>query len=303
MGFFDRLKEGLAKTRDQLAGGMDNLLNGYAEIDDDFYEELEETLIMSDLGVKATENILEELEEKVREQHIRVPAQTRELLIESIKNQMVLDENAYEFENRKSVVLVVGVNGVGKTTTVGKLAGKLKAMDKKVMLCAADTFRAAAAEQLKEWAGRAGVDIVSGTEGQDPGSVVFDGVNSAKARHVDVLLCDTAGRLNNKKNLMEELRKINNIISREYPDAYRETLVVLDGSTGQNALVQAREFASVTDVTGVVLTKLDGSAKGGIAIAIQAELKIPVKYVGVGESIDDLEKFNAEEFVRALFEK
>jgi len=302
MGFFDRLKAGLSKTRDQLAGGMDNLLNGYAEIDDDFYEELEETLIMGDIGVKATENILEELEEQVREQHIRVPAQTRELLIESIKNQMVLDENAYEFENRKSVVLVVGVNGVGKTTTVGKLAGKLKAMNKKVMLCAADTFRAAAAEQLKEWASRAGVDIISGAEGQDPGSVVYDGVNSAKARHVDVLLCDTAGRLNNKKNLMEELRKINNIISREYPDAYRETLVVLDGSTGQNALVQAREFAAVTDVTGVVLTKLDGSAKGGIAVAIQAELKIPVKYVGVGESIDDLEKFNAEEFVRALFE-
>lgn len=302
MGFFDKLKSGLQKTRDAIAGGFDNIVNGYAEIDDDFYEELEEALIMSDLGATATENILEDLQEQVREKHIRVPAETKELLIESIRNQMELDEAAYEFENRPSVVLVVGVNGVGKTTTVGKLAGKLKAMNKRVMMCAADTFRAAAAEQLKEWAGRAGVEIISGSEGQDPGSVIYDGVNAAKARGVDVLLCDTAGRLNNKKNLMEELRKINNIINREYPEAYKETLVVLDGSTGQNALVQAREFNEVTDVTGIVLTKLDGSGKGGIAIAIESELHIPVKYVGVGESIDDLDKFNADEYVRAIFE-
>jgi len=303
MSFFDRLKEGLSKTRESFSLGMDNLFNGYAEIDDDFYEELEETLIMADLGVRTTENILEDLEEKVRERHIRVPSETRELLIESIKEQMAVSETAYEFEEKQSVVLVVGVNGVGKTTTVGKLAGKLRDKKKKVLLCAADTFRAAAAEQLKEWANRAQVEIISGVEGQDPGSVVYDGVNAAKARNVDVLLCDTAGRLNNKKNLMEELRKINNIITREFPDAYRETLVVLDGSTGQNALNQAKEFSEVTDVTGVVLTKLDGSAKGGIAIAIQSELGIPVKYVGVGESIDDLEKFDADDYVRAIFEE
>lgn len=302
MGLFDKLKESLSKTRNSLAMGMDNLWNGYAEIDDDFYEELEETLIMADIGVHATENILEELSEKVKEKHIRVPSETKELLIESIRSQMETGEAAYEFENRKSVVLVVGVNGVGKTTTVGKLAAILKNNGQKVMLCAADTFRAAAAAQLNEWANRAGTDIILGTEGQDPGSVIFDGVNAAKARNADVLLCDTAGRLNNKKNLMEELRKINNIITREYPEAYKETLVVVDASTGQNALQQAKEFAEVTDVTGIVLTKLDGSAKGGIAVAIQAELGIPVKYIGVGEGIEDLEKFNADEFVRALWD-
>jgi len=300
MGFFDKLKEGLAKTRASIESGIDNLINGYAEIDDDFYEELEEMLIMGDIGVHATENILEELQEEVKNKHIRVPADTKELLIESIKRQMEVGERAYEFENKKSVVLVVGVNGVGKTTTVGKLAGKLKAQNKKVMLCAADTFRAAAAEQLKEWANRAGVEIISGKEGQDPGSVIYDGVNAAKARNIDVLLCDTAGRLNNKKNLMEELRKINNIITREYPDCYRETLVVLDGSTGQNALEQARQFNEVTDLTGIVLTKLDGTAKGGIAVAIQSELGIPVKYIGVGEAIEDLEKFDPDEYVRAI---
>lgn len=300
MGFFDKLKEGLAKTREHIANGMDNLINGYAEIDDDFYEELEEMLITSDIGVGATERILEELQEEVKQKHIRVPSQTKELLIESIKKQMEVGERAYEFENRTSVVLVVGVNGVGKTTTAGKLAGKLKAQGKKVMLCAADTFRAAAAEQLTEWANRAGVEIIKGAEGQDPGSVIYDGVCAARARNVDVLLCDTAGRLNNKKNLMEELRKINNIITREYPDCYRETLVVLDGSTGQNALEQARQFNDVTNLTGIVLTKLDGTAKGGIAVAIQSELGIPVKYIGVGESIDDLEKFNPDEYVRAI---
>ena len=226
--------------------------------------------------------------------------QCRELLIESIKEQMDVGETAYEFEERTSVVLVIGVNGVGKTTTIGKLAGKLKAQNKKVVLAAADTFRAAAGEQLKEWANRAQVDLIGGQEGSDPASVVFDAVASAKARHADVLLCDTAGRLHNKKNLMEELRKMNRIIDREFPEAYRETLVVLDATTGQNALQQAKEFHEVADITGIVLTKMDGTAKGGIAVAIHAELGIPVKYIGVGESIDDLQKFDADTFVRAL---
>ena len=214
---------------------------------------------------------------------------------------MRVGETAYEFENRQSVVLVVGVNGVGKTTSIGKLAGKLKDQNKKVVLAAADTFRAAAGEQLAEWANRAGVDLIGGQEGSDPAAVVYDAVQSAKAKKADVLLCDTAGRLHNKKNLMEELRKINRIIEKEYPEAYKETLVVLDGTTGQNALAQAKEFSEVTNITGIVLTKLDGTAKGGIAIAIQSELGIPVKYIGVGESIDDLQKFNANDFVNALF--
>lgn len=301
--FFSRLVQGLAKTRDNIVEGIDSIFNGYSQIDDDFYEDLEETLIMGDIGINTTSAIIEDLQKKVKEQRIREPSECKKLLIESMKEQMDAGDTAYEFENRQSVVLVIGVNGVGKTTTVGKLAGKLKDNGKKVMLAAADTFRAAAGEQLTEWAHRAGVDIIGGKEGADPGAVVYDAVNAAKARNVDVLLCDTAGRLHNKKNLMEELRKINHIISREFPEAYRETLVVVDGATGQNALQQAREFSEVADVTGIVLTKLDGTAKGGIAVAIQSELKIPVKYIGVGESIDDLEKFNADEFIRALFEK
>lgn len=302
-GFFGRLVEGLNKTREHIVDGIDAIFNGYSEIDDDFYEDLEETLICGDIGVKATEEILDSLKKKVREQHIKQPAECKELLIESIKEQMAAGDTAYDFESKQSVVLVIGVNGVGKTTTVGKLAGKLKAQGKKVMLCAADTFRAAAGEQLKEWANRAEVEMIGGQEGADPGAIVFDAVNAAKARKTDILLCDTAGRLHNKKNLMEELRKINHIIDREFPEAYRETLVVLDGATGQNALQQAKEFNEVTDVTGIVLTKLDGTAKGGIAIAIQSELSIPVKYIGVGESIDDLEKFNPDDFVRALFDR
>lgn len=301
--FFSRLVQGLAKTRDNIVEGIDSIFNGYSQIDEDFYEDLEETLIMGDIGINTTSAIIEDLQKKVKEQHIKEPSACKELLIESMKEQMTAGETAYEFEHRRSVVLVIGVNGVGKTTTVGKLAGKLKDDGKKVMLAAADTFRAAAGEQLTEWAHRAGVDIIGGKEGADPGAIIYDAVNAAKARNVDVLLCDTAGRLHNKKNLMEELRKINNIISREFPEAYRETLVVLDGATGQNALQQAREFSQVADVTGIVLTKLDGTAKGGIAVAIQSELQIPVKYIGVGESIDDLEKFNADEFIRALFDK
>lgn len=300
-GFFSRLVSGLTKTRDNIVSGMDSIFHGFSHIDDDFYEELEETLIMGDLGVHTTMEIIEELKEKVKEQHIKEPIECRELLIDSIKKQMDVGETAYEFENRQSVVFVIGVNGVGKTTTIGKLAGKFHAQGKKVILGAADTFRAAAGEQLKEWANRAQVEMIGGQEGSDPAAVVYDAVAAAKARKADILLCDTAGRLHNKKNLMEELKKINRVIDREYPDAYRETLVVLDATTGQNALAQAKEFNEVTDITGVVLTKMDGTAKGGIAVAIQSELGIPVKYIGVGESIDDLQKFNADEFVNALF--
>ena len=300
-GFFSRLVSGLAKTRANIAAGIDSIFSGYSAIDDDFYEEIEEILIMGDIGINATNAILEDLKQKVKEQHIKEPSECKQLLINSIKEQMQVGDVAYRFEQEKSVVLVIGVNGVGKTTSVGKLAGKLKDQGKKVILAAADTFRAAAGEQLTEWANRAGVEIIGGSEGADPASVVYDAVCAAKARHADVLLCDTAGRLHNKKNLMEELRKINRIIDREYPDAFRETLVVLDGTTGPNALEQARQFKEVCDITGIILTKLDGTAKGGIAVAIQSELGIPVKYIGVGESIEDLQKFDADEFVNALF--
>ena len=274
---------------------------GYEVIDEDFYEELEETLIMGDIGIRASTDIIEELRKRVKEERLNSPAQCREVLIDTIKRKMDLGENAYEFENRKSVVFVIGVNGVGKTTSVGKLASQLKNDGKKVLVVAADTFRAAAIEQLEEWTKRAGVDIIAQNEGSDPGAVVFDACKAAKARNTDVMIVDTAGRLHNKKNLMEELKKINKIIEREYPDAYRETLVVLDGTTGQNALEQARVFNEAANITGIILTKLDGSAKGGIAVAIQAELSIPVKYIGVGEKIDDLQKFNSKEFVDALF--
>lgn len=300
-GFFRRLVAGLTKTRDNIVSGIDSIFSGFSSIDDEFYEEIEETLVMGDLGINATTSIIEDLKRKVKEQNIRDPKECKNLLIQSIKDEMDVGQAAYEFENRTSVVLVIGVNGVGKTTSVGKLAGKLKDQGKKVILAAADTFRAAAGQQLAEWADRAGVDIISGSEGSDPGSVVFDAVAAAKARNADVLLCDTAGRLHNKKNLMNELGKINRIIDREYPEAYKETLVVLDGTTGQNALAQAREFEEVTDITGIILTKLDGTAKGGIAVAIHSELGIPVKYIGVGETIDDLQKFDADQFVNALF--
>ena len=302
-GIFKKLVQGLSKTRTSIANGIDAIFSGFSSIDDDFYEELEEILIMADLGINTTTSILEDLREKVKENKIKEPAQCRQLLMESMINQMKLEDTAYNFEHRKSVVLLIGVNGVGKTTSVGKLAGQLKDMGKKVIVAAADTFRAGAIEQLTEWAHRANVDIIAQKEGSDPAAVVFDAVKAAKARNADVLICDTAGRLHNKKNLMEELRKINRVIDQEYPDAYRETLVVLDGTTGQNALAQAKEFNEVAEITGIVLTKLDGTAKGGIAIAIQSELGIPVKYIGIGEKIDDLQKFNAEDFVNALFEK
>ena len=302
LGFFGRLKAGLAKTRNNIVRGIDNVFSGFSNIDEDFYEELEEILIMGDIGVNATTKIVERLKEQVRQQHIKEPSECKQLLIDGIKEQMRVEETAYDFESEQSVVLVIGVNGVGKTTSVGKLAGTLKDKGRKVLLAAADTFRAAAIEQLEEWSHRAGVDIISGSEGADPASVIYDAVSAAKARHVDVLLCDTAGRLHNKKNLMEELKKINRIIDREFPDAHRENLVVLDGTTGQNALNQAKEFAQVADLTGIILTKLDGTAKGGIAVAIQSELQIPVKYIGVGESIEDLQKFDADQFVDALFD-
>ena len=301
-GFFKRLVEGLTKTRNNIVSGIDSIFSGFSAIDEDFYEEIEEILIMGDLGINATTAIIEDLKQKVKEQHIKEPSACKQLLIDSIKAQMNVGETAYEFENRQSVVLVIGVNGVGKTTSIGKLAGKLKDQGKKVILAAADTFRAAAGEQLTEWAHRAGVEIISGQEGSDPPAVVYDAIQASKARHADVLLCDTAGRLHNKKNLMAELGKINRVIDREYPEAYRETLVVLDGTTGQNALAQARQFSEIADITGIILTKLDGTAKGGIAVAIHSELGIPVKYIGVGESIDDLQKFDADEFVNALFD-
>ena len=301
-GFFSRLVEGLTKTRNNIVSGIDSVFHGFSKIDDEFYEELEEILIMGDLGVKATESILDDLREKVKANHVKEPAEFKKLLIDSIKQQMQVGETAYRFEEETSVVLVIGVNGVGKTTTVGKLAGKLKEQGKKVVIAGADTFRAAAGDQLKEWADRSGVDMIGGTEGADPGSVVYDATAAAKARNADVLLVDTAGRLHNKKNLMNELGKINKILEKEYPQAYRETLVVLDATTGQNALVQAKEFSDVAKISGIVLTKMDGTAKGGIAVAIQAELGVPVKYIGVGETIDDLQKFDPDEFVNALFD-
>lgn len=301
-GFFGKLIDGLTKTRDSFVSGLENVFSGFSEIDDDFYEELEEVLIMADIGVATTEKIIENLQEKVKENKIKEVAVCRQLLVDSIKEQMRVHDDAYDFENKKSVVMLIGVNGVGKTTSVGKLASQFKSDGKKVILAAADTFRAAAIEQLTEWSNRAGVELIAGQEGGDPAAVVYDAVNAAKARNADILVCDTAGRLHNKKNLMEELKKINRIVEREYPDACRETFVVLDGTTGQNALAQARQFSEVADITGIILTKLDGTAKGGIAIAIQSEMNIPVKYIGIGEHIEDLQKFDADAFVDALFE-
>ena len=302
-GFFSKLKEGLSKTRNNIVRGIDSVFSGFSSIDDDFYEELEEILIMGDIGVNAAGGILERLKAQVKEKHIKEPEQCKELLIDSIKEQMAVTDTAYEFEHKPSIVLVIGVNGVGKTTSVGKLAWLLKSQGRKVLIAAADTYRAAACEQLTEWAKRAGVDMITGAQGADPSSVIYDAVNAAKARRVDVLLCDTAGRLHNKKNLMEELKKMNRIIDREYPEIHRENLIVLDGTTGQNALNQAREFGDVADLTGIILTKMDGTSKGGIAVAIQSELSIPVKYIGVGEKLDDLQKFDSEQVVNALFDR
>ena len=302
MGLFGKLKEGLSKTRNNIVSGIDSVFGGFTSIDDDFYDELEEILIMGDIGVKSSGEIMERLKTQVKENHVKEPGQCRELLIQSIKEQMKPDKDAYNFENQKTVVMVIGVNGAGKTTSVGKLASLLKQQGKKVLIAAADTYRAAACEQLCEWAARAGVDIITGSQGADPSSVIFDAVNAAKARNVDVLICDTAGRLHNKRNLMEELKKMNRVIDREYSYSYRENLIVLDGTTGQNALNQAREFGETTAITGIVLTKMDGTSKGGIAVAIQSELGIPVKYIGVGEKVEDLQRFDPDQFVTALFD-
>ncbi len=299
-GFFARLREGLSKTRKSISSGMGRVFR-LSSIDDEFYDELEELLVMGDLGIDTTENIIETLKKKVKEEHLKKPEECKEYLMNAIIEQMGTTEADYRFESEPSVILVSGVNGVGKTTTIGKLASQLKGEGKRVILAAADTFRAAAAEQLKVWAERAGVEMVGGQEGSDPASVVYDAAQAAKARKADILLVDTAGRLHNKKNLMEELRKISKVLDRELSGWYRESLVVVDATTGQNALSQAKQFQEVSDVTGVVLTKMDGTAKGGIAVAIQSELGIPVKYIGVGESIEDLQKFDAHSFVEALF--
>lgn len=300
-GFFNRLKAGLTKTRNSINESFDNLFKGFSSIDDDFYDELEETLIMADLGLDTTERIIDNLKELVKKNHIKEVEACRELVINIIKEQMLVDDSAYDFEDQKTVMLIIGVNGVGKTTSIGKLAAQYKNRGKRVMMCAADTFRAAAIDQLKTWANRAGVEIISQQEGSDPAAVTFDAVKAAAARNVDILLVDTAGRLHNKKNLMDELAKMKRIIEKEYSDAHLETLIVLDGSTGQNALEQARQFSTVTQIDGIILTKLDGTAKGGIAIAIQSELNVPVKYIGVGEQIHDLQRFNPESYVNALF--
>ncbi|MCR5703062.1 MAG: signal recognition particle-docking protein FtsY [Eubacterium sp.] len=299
--FFDKLVSGLSKTRNNIVSGLNSIFTGFSHIDEEFYEELEEILIMSDIGVNTTEEILDNLREQVKAQNIKEPMECKDLLIHNIEEQMDLGENAYDFEQERSVVLVIGVNGVGKTTSIGKLASQFKNDGKKVVLAAADTFRAAAGNQLKEWANRSNTDIVMGAEGSDPGSVLFDAIQSAKNKNADILLCDTAGRLHNKKNLMEELKKLDRIIEKEYAGCRRENFIVLDATTGQNALAQARQFKECADITGVILTKMDGSAKGGIAIAIQSELGIPVKYIGVGEQIEDLQKFDAHDFVQALF--
>ncbi|WP_022777224.1 signal recognition particle-docking protein FtsY [Butyrivibrio sp. AE3009] len=299
--FFAKLQQGLSKTRDNIAKGIDNVFSGFSSIDDDFYEELEETLIMGDIGINATSKIMDRLREQVKEEHVKDPASCKELLIKNIREQMKTAEDAYDFEDKKSIIFVIGVNGVGKTTSVGKLAAIFKNKGKKVLIAAADTYRAAATEQLREWADRAGAPIITGKEGGDPASVIYDAVGAFKARDCDILIVDTAGRLHNKKNLMEELAKMNRIIDKELPGICRENFIVLDGTTGQNAIMQAREFGEAASLTGIILTKLDGTAKGGIAVAIVSELNIPVKYIGVGEAIDDLERFDSEQFVDALF--
>ena len=302
-GFFARLKKGLSKTKANISDNMDIIFNTYGseKVSEEFLEELEETMIMGDIGVQTTNELLDDLRQKVKDERIRYCPDCRQELILGIRNKMKQPKDAYEFEKGPAVVLVIGVNGVGKTTSIGKLAANYRRQGKRVLIASADTFRAAANEQLSEWAKRAGVDIIGAAEGSDPAAVVFDAVQAAKARRTDILLVDTAGRLHNKKNLMAELSKIDRIITREYPGCYRENWVVLDGTTGQNAIFQAREFASVTDLTGIILTKMDGTAKGGIAIAVQAELGIPVKFIGVGEKIEDLQKFNPDQFVDAIF--
>ena len=301
MGFFSKLKAGLSKTRANIVSGFNSVFTGRSAIDDDFYDDLEEIMIMGDMGVRATDEILDDLREKVKKNKIKEPAECKQLLIDSIREKMDIGENEYRFENEKSVVLVIGVNGVGKTTTIGKLANRYKQEGKKILLAAGDTFRAAAIEQLEVWAGRSNVDIIKHQEGADPGAVVFDAIKAAKARKVDLLICDTAGRLHNKANLMNELGKVFKIVDREFPEANKEVLLVVDATTGQNAVVQAKTFKDVADITGIVLTKLDGTAKGGVVLAVKSEVDVPVKLIGVGEKVEDLQDFDAKAFSEALF--
>ena len=302
-GLFKRLKASLTKSRNSISENLNNVFLGYSEIDEDFYEELEERLIMADLGVNATSRIMDRLRERVKAENLTHTSSCREILIEEITGQMAMPPTAYVFLNGRTVLFVIGVNGAGKTTSVGKLAALFKGEGKNVLIAAADTYRAAATEQLVEWANRADVPIITGKEGADPASVIYDAVHAAQARNIDMLIVDTAGRLHNKKNLMEELRKMSRIINKELPFWNQENLIVLDGTTGQNALSQAHEFGDVTRLTGIILTKLDGTAKGGIAIAIVNELSIPVKYIGIGEGINDMTPFDPNAYVRALFDE
>ncbi|MBR2325379.1 MAG: signal recognition particle-docking protein FtsY [Clostridia bacterium] len=302
MGFFEKLKNGLLKTKNAIVGKLDNLFKSFHKIDEDLFDELEELLISADLGVNTTEQILDNLREAVKDGRLKDPSEIKDLLFRNLRD-MLGEHEPLKLTTKPSVILVIGVNGVGKTTSIGKIAAELKSQKKRVVVAAADTFRAAAAEQLAVWCDRAGVELVRQGAGADPASVVFDAIGAAKSRSADVLIIDTAGRLHNKKNLMDELAKINRVIGRELPDADRETLLVLDATTGQNAVIQAKEFKGAAEITGLVLTKLDGTAKGGIIFSIKQELGIPVKFIGVGEQIEDMKPFDAEEFAGALFEQ
>ena len=300
MGFFDKIKAGLSKTRDALGSTLGNVFSGFSQLDDDFYDELEESLILADLGVETATKAADRLRKVIREQHLKTPEEAKQALKDILVEMLSVGETELKLDTKPGVVLVIGVNGVGKTTTIGKIASQLTKQGKKVLLIAGDTFRAAAADQLEIWAGRAGADIVRQHEGADPASVVFDGIQAARSRDVDVILVDTAGRLHNKQNLMNELNKISRIVERELPEASREVLLVLDGTTGQNGLIQAKQFKEIAGVTCMAVTKLDGTAKGGIVIAVSDALQIPVKFIGVGEQADDLMPFAARDFVEAL---
>lgn len=302
MGLFSKIKEGLKKTRNAVMGQIDSMLKSFTKIDEELFEELEELLVMGDVGVPTAQKICEELRVRVKKNGVTDPGEINGLL-EEIITEMLSGEEELDISTSPSIILVIGVNGVGKTTTIGKLANSLSKQGKRVLLAAADTFRAAAIDQLDIWAQRSGCEIIKQAEGSDPAAVIFDAIAAAKARHADVIICDTAGRLHNKKHLMDELAKINRVIDRELPDAAKEKLLVLDATTGQNAVNQAEQFRQATGITGIILTKLDGTAKGGVVLAIKEGLGIPVKFIGVGEQIDDLQPFNSEEFARALFAK
>ena len=304
MGFFDKLKEGLEKTRTNIANGLDSVFGDYSQVDDDFFDDLEEMLIMADVGVNASDKIVSEMKSRIREEHLKDRDDVKHALIKTLSDAMKRagdTDETFDLGEQKTVILVIGVNGVGKTTSIGKLAMSFKENGKKVILAAADTFRAGAREQLEVWAERTGCDLIGHEEGSDPAAVVYDAVSAFESKDADILICDTAGRLHNKKNLMDELAKINRIFEKKLPDVRKEVLLVLDATTGQNALSQVREFKQVCEPTGIILTKMDGSAKGGIVIAIANEFDIPVKYIGVGEHADDLQKFDPEEFIRAIF--